>query len=148
MSIAVARPEDVPALVDLGEKLHASSDYARFNFDREKVGDLLDSLIAGHGVVFVAERFGEVVGGIAGAVTEFWFGRDLQGVDFSFYVHPEHRHGTIALRLLLAFEAWCKARGALEVRLGITTGLDVEGTARFYEWAGYTRNGVLFTKEL
>lgn len=148
MSVRPATMLDVPAVVELGAALHASSSYARFAFDREKVADLMRTLIAGAGVVFLAERNGAPVGGIAGGVAPFWFGSDLHGFDYSFFVLPEYRNGTTALRLLLSLESWCRGRGATEMRIGITTGISLEATARFYEWCGYTRNGALFTKGL
>lgn len=148
MSVRPALLADVPAIVDLGAALHVSSDYSRFAFDRAKVEVLMRALIAGAGVIFLAEDKGRPIGGIAGGVAPFWFGSDLHGFDYSFFVLPEFRHGSTALRLLACLEAWCRARGAIEMRIGITTGIEVEGTSRFYEWCGYTRNGALFTKGL
>ena len=148
MSVRAATVRDLTALIDLGEMLHGSSAYSRFTFDRHKVADLLTSVIKGSGVVFVSEREGQIVGGIAGGVTEFWFGHDVHGFDYSFFVHPDHRHGITAFRLLLAFQEWCRARGASEIRIGITTGIAIEQTTKFYEWCGFVRNGALFTKEL
>nr|WP_246295006.1 GNAT family N-acetyltransferase [Schlegelella koreensis] len=127
--------------------MHALSSYAPLSFDREKVAGVLARVIEG-GVVYVATRNEQIVGGIAGGVTEHWFGHSLHGYDVSFFVDPAHRHGITAARLLGCFEQWCKARGAVEVRLGITTGLDVEATSRFYESQGYARSGALFTKEV
>lgn len=143
--IRTATVQDLPAMLDLGQLLHESSSYARYSFDRDKVAAVLMRAMK-EGGLFVATAKGLVVGGIAGGIAEFWFGRDVHGFDYSFFVHPEHRHGITAFKLLLAFEAWCKSRGATEIRIGITTGIDVESTTRFYEWHGYAKNGALFTK--
>lgn len=148
MSVRPAKLEDVPALVTLGAQLHQLSSYARYRFDADKVSALLQMLITGGGCVFLAERDGRVVGGIAGAVTEFWFGPDVHGFDYSVFVEQESRQGVLSSKLVLCLESWCAQRGAGEMRIGITTGIDIDGTSRFYEWLGYTRNGALFTKEL
>jgi GNAT superfamily N-acetyltransferase len=139
---------DIPRLVELGAAMHAESSYAGRDFDRVKVGQLLAALIAGGGVVFVVRRDGEVVGGMAGGVAPQWFGNDLTGFDYGLFLIPQARHGTLALRLIRAFEVWCRIKGAKDIRLGITTGVRPEGTARLYQSAGYSDGGLLFHKEL
>lgn len=136
---------DLLTLVDMGERMHAESSYATLDFDRDKVGSQISALMR-DGIVLVAEKGGRLVGGFMGGVTEFWFGRDLTGFDYALFIEPEHRHGITAVRLLTGFEAWCVSRGAKEIRLGITTGVAVEETGRFYEWFGYQRCGALFRK--
>lgn len=139
---------DVPRIVEIGQDLHTESAYRAISYNPSKVGTLMRSLINGGGVVFVAEKAGQVVGGIAGGVTEHWFSNELTGFEYSFFVLPEHRHGLVAMKLLLAMKAWCKAKGARTLRIGITTGINVEGTARFYRHMGFRDAGQLFEGEL
>lgn len=146
--IRPATLDDLDAIIALGSVLHATSVYRAMPFDADKVRVLMDGLISGAGVVFVADLAGNVVGGIAGAVSEHWFNRELHGFEYSFFIDRQHRGGSMALRLLCAFESWCKAKGARQTRIGITTGINPEGTARFYRWAGYEDAGQLFTKDL
>jgi GNAT superfamily N-acetyltransferase len=142
--IRAAQLTDVPAIVEIGAVLHCTSVYRDIAFNRDKVADLMRSLINGAGVVFVAERDGVVVGGMAGGVTAHWFSDELVGFEYSFFVLPEARHGLIATKLLLAMKAWCKAKGAKTLRIGITTGINVEGTSRFYRHMGFVDAGNLF----
>lgn len=147
--IRPATLDDIDAILRLGEELHAESVYRAMPFVPEKVRVLMAALIGGAGVVFVTTTAeGEVVGGIAGTVQPYWFNDELHGFEYSFFIDQAHRGGTRALRVLCAFEAWCRAKGAHEVRIGITTGINVAGTARFYEFAGYRREGLLFIKDL
>lgn len=146
--IRPAQLSDVTRIVEIGAVLHYTSAYRRISFNRAKVATLMQSLINGAGVVFVAERDGQVVGGIAGGVTAHWFSDELVGYEYSFFVLPEARHGLIATKLLIAMKAWCKAKGAKALRIGITTGINVEGTARFYRSMGFTDAGNLFEGEL
>ena len=150
MSVRPATLTDVDRLVELGELLHGMSSYARYSYDPAKVARLLSNVMTGGGVVFVAtDAEGNVVGGIAGAVTEHWFSSvDKHGFDLSFFMHPEHRHGMVALKLLRTFETWCAIKGATEIRIGITTGMNVESTTRLYEYCGFAQSGALFTKEV
>ena len=146
--IRPAQPSDVDRIVEIGAALHGESDYRDIAYNPVKVGALMESLIQGGGVVFVAEKAGEVVGGIAGGVTSHWFSDELTGFEYSFFVLPEHRHGLVAMKLILAMKAWCKAMGAKTLRIGITTGINVEGTARFYRHMGFRDAGNLFELEL
>lgn len=146
--IRPATLHDLDEILALGLRLHQTSTYAAKSFDDDKVRALMGDLIEGQGVVFVGVVSGLIVGGIAGAVAENWFNHDLHGFEYSFFVAEESRSGSLAMKLLLALEAWCKARGALEMRVGITTGINVEGTSRFYRFLGYQNTGPLFTKEL
>lgn len=146
--IRSAQLSDVARIVEIGAALHAESDYRDISYNPQKVGALMELLIQGGGVVFVAEKSGEVVGGIAGGVTDHWFSDELTGFEYSFFVLPEHRHGLVAMKLLLAMKAWCKAMGAKTLRIGITTGINTEGTARFYRHMGFRDAGNLFEMEL
>lgn len=146
--IRAAHLSDVPRIVEIGESLHRESTYQAIPYSTPKVGALMRSLINGGGAVFVAEQGGEVVGGIAGGVTAHWFSDELTGFEYSFFILPELRHGLVAMKLLLAMKAWCTAKGAKTLRIGITTGINVEGTARFYRYMGFEDAGQLFEGKL
>lgn len=146
--IRAAKHEDIPRLVELGQLLHDTSSYASAGINPEKIATLLGQLIDGLGVVFVAEVGGEVVGGFAGAITEQWFSDDLIAFDYSLFIEPSKRQGLTALKLILAFQNWAKAKGAKEIRMGITTGMNVEGTSRLYRHLGFEYVGPLFHMEI
>lgn len=146
--IRAATHDDIPRLVELGQLLHDSSSYAGSGIKPEKIADLLGQLIDGLGVVFAAEVDGEVVGGFAGAITEQWFSDDLIAFDYSLFIEPSKRQGLTALKLVLAFQNWAKAKGAKEIRMGITTGMNVEGTSRLYRHLGFEYVGPLFRMEI
>lgn len=146
--IRPATIEDIPRIVELGNMLHQESRYAAISFSEEKVAALMKHLIQVDGVVFVAEVDGEIVGGIAGGVTEFWFSTEKQAFDYSFFLAPDARHGMQAVRLMVAFESWAKLRGARQVDMGITTDIHVDKSARLYTGMGYKDCGKLFVKEI
>lgn len=140
---------DVPRLAELGEALHAASRHHRLSFSREKVEALLTHLINDpNGVVFVSRRDGQIVGACAGIVSPNWFGDDLIGMEYSFFVEPGARNDMRGTTLVLAFVRWCQRRGAKQVRMGITTGINEPDTAKLYRSLGLSDGGVLFTKEL
>ena len=144
-----ATSEDVSRLAQMGEELHASSDHRVLGFDRQKVERLLATLIADpNGVVFVSRRENVIVGAFAGAVVPNWFSYDLIGVYYSFLVLPAARNDWRGTTLILAFVRWCERRGARQVKLGITPGIDVQTTSRLYRSLGFADSGVGFSKEV
>lgn len=128
--------------------MHAISTYAGIAYSAEKVSRSLLELIDGQGVVFVAERGGEIVGGIAGYVTEYWFSDEFLGVDSTLLIKPDRANGITALRLIAAFRAWCAAKGARQMKLGITTGIHVDTTEKLYQVAGLDRDGIIMKVDL
>ncbi len=149
-TVEVATLADVPRLVEMGEQLHLISDHRRFSYSPKKVATLLSSLISNPetGVVFVTRQRGRVVGAFAGGLAPQWYSEELVGFDFSFFIEPGARTGMRSAALIQAFVIWCTRRGAREVRVGITTGIEVEGTSRLYRSLGFEDGGVGFSKEV
>ena len=146
--IRVATVADMPRLLELGRLLLSESSLSRFTFDFAKASDSLANIITGGGVVFVAERDGEIIGGFAGGITELWYSKDKVGFDYSLFVQPGRRNGLTAVKLVTAFETWATELGAVELHLGITTGVNINGTTRLYESLGYQHIGPMFTKKV
>lgn len=146
--IRPAKHSDVPRLIELGTLLHATTSYSTMSFCPDKSAAFLHELINGQGVVFVAEVRGEVVGGMAGAVTDQWFSNDLIAYDYSLFVEPSKRNGVIAVRLIQTFKEWAKLKGAKQIYMGIGTGVSVEGTTRLYESQGLRNIGPLLMMEV
>ena len=96
----------------------------------------------------MAEVNYEVVGVVAGTVVEQWFNSDLLAFEYFVFVEPSKRQGILATRLVLTFQEWARIKGAREIHLGISTGLNVESTTRFYESLGFQNAGPLLKKEL
>lgn len=148
MKVEVATPEDAPEIAALGRRLHDTSVYAGVSYSQPKVEELMRRLAAGEGVVFVVRKEGQIVGGIAGAVASWWFSDELMGYEYSFFIAPEHANGFAAMRLMTALRIWCRARGARVLRVGITTGIHQEHTAKLYRLMGFRDIGPLFEMEV
>lgn len=144
--IRVATREDLPVIVELGKMLHEESVYREFSYDPDKVFEHMGMLIDGGGVVFLAVRDGEVVGGVAGGVAEQWFSREKIAFDYTLFIRKDCRNGVMAMKLIVALTSWGKAKG-VKTRMGITTGINVEGSTRLYLACGMKPAGVLFQTE-
>lgn len=141
MSIRPATAADLPRLVELGAALHAESPrWGRIPLNYDKCAKALADMIAGaDSAVFVAERNGVVIGGIAGVIQEHWACDARVAHEASFFVTPEYRGTFAACRLICTLVAWARCRKAAWLFVGTSTGVHSELTARLYERLGAER---------
>ncbi|WLE60286.1 GNAT family N-acetyltransferase [Burkholderia plantarii] len=122
-----------------------SSHFARLTYAPEKLAALFANLIASpDGLLLIAEYDGSPAGVFAGCVVEHWMSTDRIATDFGLFVLPRYRGRPAAMRFARAYQRWARERGALIVTLGISTGVHVEQTARFYRALGFTDAGLIF----
>ena len=139
--------DDVPTLIELGRVMHQESPRFRgMDYDEEKLMQLGANLV-NQGGIFLAEKDGKPLGMILGMVTEHFFGHDLMACDLAVYVHPDHRGGTLAVRLIKKFEAWAFSMGAKVITMGVSTEVEADRTGQLYKRLGYRMTGVLAVKE-
>lgn len=145
MGIRKATDEDVHALVDLGEHMHAESPrFSRITFSRAQLGYTLGGLVqAPMGFVWVAEEGGRVVGGLAAMAFQHWCSDDIMATDLGLFMEPAHRGGTAAARLVRQYHAWAHGVGAKLIQQGVTTGVHTDQTVRLLERLGMERCGVI-----
>lgn len=141
-----ATREDLPALVDLSRQMvQESPRYSRLTFAPWKLEHLLGALIdSPDGFVMVADLEGELVGVMAAMVSDHWMAVERMASDFGLFILPGYRGGTSAMRMVRAYLEWARARGAAEITLGISTDVQSEQTARFYQSLGLRQFGFLF----
>lgn len=140
--------EDIPRLVELGEVMHLESRYRVLPYAPNKVFGLLARMIEQDtGLLLVAEKGGQIVGGFAGLIAEHWFSNSRIATDFALFIHPDHRGGMTAARLLKAFVAWARKEGAALITAGITTGVHTDATTRLYQSLGFEPVGIAFNME-
>lgn len=133
--IRPAHALDRPRLLYLALSFAAESAYARFvNANPGQVGRYVDFVLE-RGAFFVAEREGEIVGFIAGFLAqEHPVSGECIASECAWYVEPQHRHGTLGVRLLDAFEGWALSHGAERVEMIAPYASDV---GAFYQRRGY-----------
>ena len=142
---------DIPALVGMGRAMHDESPhYASLAFSEAKVEQLIRWMLSASETqcALVAEESGRIVGMLGGFVSEYFFGHDLVASDYVFYVRPENRGGSSAVRLLRAFEKWAISAGASEIVPGVSTRLSVARTEGLYLALGYEKAGVILSKRI
>ncbi len=141
--------DDHPKLVEMARAMHAESPrYRDRSFAEEKARNIINMLTLGLGgsAGFVVEGDGKIIGMIGGAVVEDFFGYDKYVTDFVLYVDPAHRGGWAAPRLIRIFEKWAWENHAIEICLGVSTGIHMEDTVGLYERLGYKISSVTLIK--
>ncbi|MEM9436927.1 MAG: GNAT family N-acetyltransferase [Pseudomonadota bacterium] len=148
--IRAATLRDVDALVDLGRAMHAASRYAVYEYDAARAAAFArDFALDGRRTAcIVSEQDGTISGMIAGEISSLMFSSLKVATDVIFYVAPERRGSTDALRLVRALLQWAKDQGAVEASFATSTGVEVTRTARLYGRFGFRRVGAVFTMPL
>jgi GNAT superfamily N-acetyltransferase len=134
----------------MGARMHEESpDYTDFAFIPAKLMDLADMVLGMDSLhCVVAENHHGLTGFFVGGVEPFFFSHDLYAYDIAFYVRPECRGSSAAVRLLNHFMAWGKAKGAKQARFGAATGINPEQAHKFFTHLGFREGGVLYTTAL
>jgi len=136
---------DLAALVQLGRRCHLESRFARLPYDGERVAQRFARMIEQplSTTFFVAARqaSGELHGLMIGTIDEYFFSRERIASSIFLLVHPEHRGGLAAIKMVMAFRAWAHARAAAEMYIGVASGVSIHRTGRFLSRLGLTLNG-------
>lgn len=145
--VRAATAADMPAMVSLGEIMHAEGRYRAVGFDRGKVAQML-ALAMQEGIVLVAESGGELVGGVALLIVPYWFSAtERMASDLALFVAPGARGGAAAVKLVsTATDAAIRA-GAREVVFSSSVGIDPERFGQFMTHMGFVQQGGVYSME-
>lgn len=146
--IRAARPDDLPALMEMGQAFNAEAGYAEsapfcpVTFEARLV-------TFGHaGLLFVATRGGEVVGMAACDVAPSICNQGVKiGREAFWYLKPGHRNG-VGKQLLAALECAALEHGATFFDVVAEEGKRSTALARIYRAAGYSPTEIAFRKRL
>jgi GNAT superfamily N-acetyltransferase len=118
LTIRPATPDDVPALVWLARRFLKSSQYGALLPNTTDDGlAVAVNLTLQHGVILLAEAGGCAVGMIAATTVPHPLTGAVYADEVAWFVTPEHRSGTVGLRLLDALERWCLTHQITTLRL-------------------------------
>lgn len=101
----------------------------------------------GMGVIIVYFDQGIVKGVIGGISARCLNTGDLEIFETFWYVFPEYRKGTKAIRLLQDFEKWGQSIGAKRVKMAHLMNLNGAVMRRMYTAMGYAEQETTFRKE-
>lgn len=138
---------DIPTILEMGKLMHDTTSYKDTDWCPLKVAELCINLInQPHLQAWIAESNDKPVGMFFGIIHEHYFGSTLKSNDLLLYVHPNHRGGSHAYRLINAYVDWAKANGVQhnQIGIGITTEVGEENIDKFYTRMGFERTGRIY----
>jgi len=146
--IRVMTLNDWPAVLLMAEAMHAESAYCGTEFSAERVKETFRGLVdQEHGITFIAEVKGEVVGMFIGYVTRHFFSDELLAQDLVTYIVPEHRKGTLAFGLVNAYTQTATRLNVSMIQLGATSGTENDRVAQLFSRLGYERSGTVLRRK-
>jgi hypothetical protein len=146
MIIRTMTDSDIPALVNMGERMHTESVYRDLTFDPIKAMDNAFEIIENPETMLglVAEQDGELIGMATSYVMPYEHGPDLVSGDMLVFVDYGHRGSSAFVRMMQARVAWAQSKGAKMIFMGTSTGVNTEQTAALLEHMGYEKIGYGF----
>lgn len=87
-------------------------------------------------------------GFMIGAIFNTWYSKQIIAAEQLLYVHPDHRGGMLAVRLIKAFENLARERKAEYIDVGATSGMQEERTRDLYMRLGYEPKGQSLRKKI
>ena len=134
---------DVDFILDTGFDMLQEGHYSLYEYDFDKTRALITGLINSDvGMVIVSEGRGWMMC----ACVEQWFSSDKIAFDYGLYIKPEFRGGTDAYRMISEYKKWAEGKGASEIRIGASTGVNTEAVSKLYERSNFKRLGVIYTR--
>ena len=150
MPIRFATLQDIPALVDGGRRMHAHTRFKTLDYEAPRVAQTFQQLIENgqNKYVFMVaqDTSGVIVGALIAVLEQHIFSAQLTASVMHYDVLPEKRMGGYGVRLLKAFEQWCKNRKVVEINLGINSLTEMDSVGRFVRKMGYSKTGENFVK--
>jgi len=137
---------DVVSIVALGRIMVTESWYRHHPYDAEKTAETIRRLIEGEFAV-VHEVDGVIDGFLLGYTAELWFSRDLGAFDLGLYVREDRRGGSIAFRLVAAYLDWARVKGATEITISSSCGVEKDSITRLMLGTGFTHVGGVFKRK-
>jgi GNAT superfamily N-acetyltransferase len=144
--IRPAEPSDAYQVIQLARKFHRESYFNFIPVCDEKIIDLLaaSSNPARRVFVRVSDDCADINGLMMGFVSTYWFSNQLGAFDYCFYVAPEKRGSMIAHRLWRAFRDWASEQGAVDLTHGVSSGISIDSSHRFFTGVGMEHVGGLY----
>lgn len=144
MTVRRAEPLDISALTAMLVEMHQQTELPTPPISSEKMIAKINEVIH-KGVVFVAIEENRLVGSVGGMVGQDWWSDQKFLADNWFYVSPDHRKSSIALKLIKNFiEVANDAK--LPVRLGHIFSGDIDRKDKLFEKLGMIKAGSVFVE--
>ncbi len=127
--------------------MHAESRFCELQLNEVKLRRIFEDQLNNPRVAccLLAESSdGKILGMLVGFVAELFFTDALVAQDRVFFVTPEFRGSSAAVRLLTGFRKWAQNRGVQELNINMSVAVDMSRFERFMAHMGFTNCGSNF----
>lgn len=123
--------------------MQQESDYAEVPFDVEKTAHSVMNMVVRNpnGFGMLAYSGDQPIGMICGGLSPYVFSRGSLVSDYAWYVLPEHRGSSAAIRMLKMLQKWATNKGATELYMGVTTNVTADRTGKILQRMGFKHVG-------
>lgn len=148
MSVRTATPEDIYDLMPLVKKFWREGNYQNLHYDSEYISQMYRSHLENPNMeVFLWETDGEVKGMLIACKMPQAFSTKPAAYEIAWYVSPEARGGSAAMRLLKAYETWAKEQGCDFMNMSRIEGVEDEKVHAMYSKSGLKVREHTYVKE-
>jgi GNAT superfamily N-acetyltransferase len=134
----------VQELIDMGREFHRESSMHWLPYDEKKVASICyQSLTApDRNVCLVAEHgIDGIIGSVCGVLVPYYFNDEKIAQDRWLFVDSLHRGSSAGMKLMRWFYKWAKMKGATEVCVAPSVGIEPEKTEAWLNRIGYETAG-------
>lgn len=148
-SVRDAVDTEVFDLADICEKvLLESPTYRHMAFDRMKCANQIYSCIMKHEGWFlkiIVDETNRPVGGIGCWCGVSDFGPDKIAHDITIMLDEEHRGRCLKqiIEIVEEYKKWATAQGAKLIKMGVSSGMNMDKASTFFETLGFARIGAM-----
>ena len=134
---------DIEARVALARRAWEEMDEPDLPFDEDIVRQGIGKRVGApeRHCLLQAELDGKVAGMLMGVIAHHYHSPAIGASVLSWYVLPERRGSTAAIKLLYGFRRWARERGAVRLYVQVSSGIDVSRTDRLLVRLGFRLRG-------
>lgn len=148
MIIRPANTADTSAIVAMGSRFFAQTEYARFAQYSDASAAALTQMMRDDGVLLVAEHDGVLVGMVGLVIAPFLFNHALRSAhEVMWWVDPDAQGSGAGKALLAAVEPACRDAGAVAIQMIHLANSPPQAQA-LYERMGYQHSESSYTRIL
>lgn len=138
ISLREASKADAQHFVTLGKEMHQEGVYHFLPFNENKIHKVaLDHIRGKNACAFLVFNDTDYIGMHLGSLTPYFFSDALLAAGLVTYVRPQFRGGRAAFLMIRKFIDWGKQKQAHEVYIGVSMGVNLDASHKFFQHFGF-----------
>lgn len=149
MTVRKATEDDIFDIMPLIKMFYHEGGYTDMKYDPKYVSEIfLNYLRTDNCETFLYESDGQVVAMLVASIVPQPFNKSPAAYEIAWYVHPDSRGSSAAIRVYKAFEEWAKENNCSLLSMSRIEGLDDENLIKMYDKMDLKLREHIYMKEL